>query len=639
MSTTDDVKILLLQHAFSNALVIDDGFDKEPDYEEFEVDQGAGLGDMIENLAAPLKARLAAVLVSEDLDGDDWEAGLDKSSFLAELWTMRSEGLLPDVLDKALFGVYDTNVGQKKKELDPLLTCLKEEFSLEVTTVGREQNDLPNGINVVFLDLFLGIKEGASAREEAIERIKGMLDKIKDEDRPVVVLMSSKASELEKWADDLRERAGLMGAKFRVIGKPEFSREGAIAEILQELLAPLNDANTVARLIDTWDSAIEKVRSQIRNDLRRLDLADYGYLKRYRLDAEGMPLGSYLLEAYGDVLKYELEACTELRDVSAHVDQLSFDQSAYPHFLPDTGVSFLNHAMTFVHQKAIDKMGEQMEAAATNLRLGDLVVKDSDAKTLLATPLTAQSIPIHVVISPACDLQQGKSDVVLLLSGTISPRDWDEAFNLEEHRIDCFMWKNREYSIDWQRANLNAWRRDLATRRLKVGGDYRRIARLRDLPAMKAQHLFASNLTRVGTLAAPHAVNPVGLKIEYKDKGGTAQTLFETAADDSMACLLKGFISQGKSGKGVDYLVFHKSFAKRLGEEVKKVLDKLPDEVREDAKAFVCSPVALSRLRQPCEAKKLVEYKKFRIEVRSKPAEKLSHSITISAQPGVSGPA
>ncbi len=636
MSTTEAVKELLNEHAFTQALVIDDGFDKEPDFGELSgtLDDGleAQAAELIESLANTLKEQLGKVLTAEDLEADDWEAGLRNNAFLSLLWTMRAEEALPPELATLVFGDYDTRLGQKQNDLKPLLAFLTGDLSLTVTTAGRERTELPADTKVVFLDLFLGLNDVASAREEAVDRIRMMVEKLPEEDRPVVVLMSTKSGELEKWADDLRERAGLMGAKFRMIGKAEFNREGAVAEVMQELLAPLADANIVGRLIDAWSDTLEKVRGQIRKDLLGLDVADYGYLKRFRLEAEGMPLGAYLLEAYGDVLRYEIEACTELMDVSAEVDGLKFDQSAFPHFLPDKGVNFLNHAMSFVHEKAIERMGLQMHAAATSLQLGDLIVDGADADAMSAKDSDRATMPIHVVISQACDLQQGKSDVVLLLSGTMSPRNWEEAFKPAEDRIDCFIWSGREYSIDWQKANLNAWTRALANRRLKPGGTHQRIGRLRALPAMKAQNLFASNLTRVGTLAAPHAVIGVGLQIEFKDKTGARKTMFETTAKESMACLLKGIIPQGRRTAPADYLVFNEAFAARLAAEINKVAGELQDNVRPDAEEFAASKVALSRLRQPCEVGKLVEHKRLKIEIRKGALANLTQAVAIVAK-------
>lgn len=625
-----EVKRLLSHHSFTKALVIDDGFDALPDFGELIPDVADSAADLVDGLPPELKARLSSVLADEALDGDDWESGLQNVRFLAELWTMRSEKVLSDAVNRAVFGDYDAKVDQKRRDLEPLIGFLSTELNLDVVSAGRESVSLPPNTKLVFLDLFLGLNDIDSARKEAIDRIKLLLNEVADAQRPVVVLMSTKTGEeLEHWAEELRERAGLMGAKFRVVSKREFEREGALATVMEELLAPLDDANTVAELIDTWNGALDAVRERISADLRRLDVADYGYLKRYRLDAENMPLGAYLMEAYGDVLRYELEGCTELLDASEKVDGLAFDAPPFPHFLPHCGVNFLSHAMNFVNEKTIDRLGAQMQSAAGKVRLGDLVVRCSDADALCAGRIL--SIPVHVVISQVCDLQQGKSDSVLLLSGTMSPRDWDDAFKVVDSRIDCFLWKDKEYSIDLEKSNLNAWGKELINRRLRVGGDFKRIGRLRDLPALKAQQLFSANLTRVGTLAAPHAVLPVGLTVEFKDASGKRQTLFTTSADEQMACLLKGLVRDGKKSAGADYLVFNNAFAKRLGHELGASATKFNPSVLSDVEEFSHSDIALSRLRQPCQMNKQVSHNRLKIDIRKGTVEEPKHHITIIA--------
>lgn len=634
MATTDSIKALLQQHDFHRALIIDDAFDRQPQYETLIVAEPNLVGNEIEKLPPEAKARLAAVLKAEDLSEDDWETGLATTSFLAELWKLKGEGVLPKEVDEPVFATHAAETQQKLDQLAPLQVMLKDTLQLKVQELGRDGRELPENTKVVFLDLFLGVTRQDKAREEAAQTIKQLLKGMPDRERPVVVLMSTETGEeLETWAEDLRKRASLLGAKFRVISKTEFQQEGPLLDVLEDLLAPLDQAQALASLLDQWDSALTSLRQDVMEDLRKLDLADCAYLQRFRLEAEGMPLGMYLLEAYGDILKYRLEGCRPLLDAAGVVDGLSFENLPPAHFLPNEGVNWLTHAMSFVNEAAIRQRGYQFAGASKRLELGDVIVaKPADwveGGKLQLTDGTA----VFAVISQACDLQQDKSDAVLLLKGALRARSWDDSIRPDDTRVDCFTFRERDYVIEWHKAKLDAWSKQVTDRRLKPESTHLRIARLRNLPALKAQQIFASNLTRVGTLANPHMVVPVGIKVVAKDAAGEAKILIKMAASERFGCLVKGMVLEGKGTAEKEYLIFKRSFGARLSKALLGSLEEFNPHVRPFVEEFAKSQVALSQFRAPCRVGQDIKLGQLKIDLRrGDPANGFKQNLTIVAE-------
>lgn len=634
MATTDTVRDLVERHAFRKVLIIDDAFDGKPNFDNFEVPTTAGVGEHIDRLSDAARAALNDVLIREDLKEEDWEAGLGNAAFLEVLWGMKDEGALTVELNELVFGVFVAEKEQKLAQLAPLQVLLKDELHLAVEEVGSGPHDLSDSIAVVFLDLFLGVTGEAAAREQAADLIKTLLKGITDRDRPLVVLMSTTAGkELEDWAKELRAQAALLGAKFRVISKSEFDKDGPLLEVLEELFTPLEKAQALAGLIDEWGGALDRLKTEVVGDLRSLDLADCAYLQQFRLQAEGMPLGRYLIEAYGDVLQFRLEGCVPLIEAAALVDGLDFNPMPPAHFLPSEGVNWLTHAMNFVNDRSIGHHGHQFLGASRALELGDLIIKKPGEWDDRGSVKLKDATKIYAVISQACDLQQNKSDGVLLLQGSLRVRSWDDSIKPTETRVDCFRFRGQDYVIAWEKAKLDAWSRNLTDRRLTPGGAYLRIARLRSLPALKAQQIFASNLTRIGTLANPHMVVPVGIKITLKDSNRQLKIVLDVSPADEIACLLKGIVLEGINTVEHEYIVFRSSFSHQLGTLLMEHVDEFHESVRPSVREFAQSSIYLSQFRAPLRLGKKIEHHQLKIDLKRSGSASYSQNLTIEVAP------
>lgn len=197
----------------------------------------------------------------------------------------------------------------------------------------------------------------------------------------------------------------------------------------------------------------------------------------------------------------------------------------------------------------------------------------------------------------------------------MSRRSWTASIKAVDTRIDCFLWDEAEYSINWQEAKLKTWSKTLANNKLAPkSGTHMRLARLRPLPALNAQQLFAARLTRIGTLASPHGVTPVSLTIDYKNEQQQRVELFTVPASDKLACLVSGAVLDG-TPKYNNYLVFSRQFPRKLAAKLLEIVGQMHPALRPDVLDFANSELALAPLRQPCQVGKAVTHKTLKIDM------------------------
>jgi hypothetical protein len=253
-----------------------------------------------------------------------------------------------------------------------------------------------------------------------------------------------------------------------------------------------------------------------------------------------------------------VQSCIERRLTEAKddrlLDNLALDKLPAAHFLPSGQIPRLKHASAFFDDAVIESGGLQFENARSVLDLGDLIVeKPKNWKP--GADLEIDEMPAFVVISQACDIVQKKADTLLLLRGTIRPRDWTAALGNPPETTDVFIHKGHQFLIEWKKAQITAWPALLADRRLKKDtGDHLRIGRFREVEALKLQQIFASNLTRVGTLAAPHPHTDVGMILTAPKIGDGFEKIFEFTPVQRMAAVMN---VRPTKGDAYQFLVFN----------------------------------------------------------------------------------
>ncbi len=605
---------LIIQNDIKRAVIIDDAYDMAPT--SFVVLKNADRQKAIAALMQEpqdIKASLAKVLESCGLAEDEWEEGLDDDDFILELWKLAQEKKLTELSSDVLFGVFKADLEAKRAALVPLEKLLGERLKVKYDKQGTQYADLDR-CEIVFLDLFLGETDAQEALDEAVARIKRLVGTLSDETRPLVFLMSTKGGvELATKANELQSKASLLGCKFRTINKDEI--EQYLPKILESVLSDYPRAQLVASWVDTWSQAIAQAQVQFVAALRNLDLPDYSYLQKFRLNAEGVGLGEYMQPTLVDFLGYCIESQIGISRKAIELDALDFKQAPTMHLLPSDQIVDFAHARAFIHQNYIRQNGYFLEDVSKQLQLGDVVIKLPPKVPENFSFDLEEKLAVWVVITQACDIQQNNSDAFLLLQGEVRVRDWTSNISTKDSvNTDVFRWNEKEYSIDWAKAQVSAIKINTMGRRLKKGGGYARIARFRGIEALRLQNLFASNLTRVGLPVAFHNRIEVGIELFVKD-GIEMKSVFKYEPDQKMAAVIDGrslkVSADGnqeqvkKQTNNVRVLALSPRFCDKFRGAIEQFgLDNIPAKIRGALKSYIESTEDLKTLAEHHDVKR-----------------------------------
>ncbi|WP_142781930.1 hypothetical protein [Agrobacterium sp. T29] len=604
---------LIAKNEITRALIIDDAYDMAPT--SYTVLKTGDLAQIMTALnAEPLEVRalFGPVLVNSGYEPDEIEEGLEEDDFILKLWQLSEANTLTAESTAALFGVFKADRDAKRAALEPLEKLLKDRLKVKFDTQGTKYSEL-DGCQIVFLDLYLGETDAQSALDEAATRINRLVDRLSDAERPLVFLMSTKGGvELDGKASELQKKASLLGCKFRTINKDEFEQH--LPKVLESVLRDHPRAQVIATWVDTWKQAITAAQTQFISSLRNLDLPDYSYLQKFRLNAEGVALGEYMQPTLLDFLGYCIESQTPISEMATKLDQLDLRQTPEMHLLPSDQISELAHARAFIHRNYLEEKGFFLDNVAKDLQMGDVIVKlpPDTADNQFDFPLGG--LPAWVVITQACDIQQNNSDSFLLLRGTIKVRDWTSNISRDLVNTDVFLWNGTEYSIDWAKAQVSAIKISTMEKRLKKDGGYARIARFRGVEALRLQNLFASNLTRVGLPVSFHNRVEVGIELVVKSASEPA-TIFKFSPEEKMAAIIDGRVlkpategaraSSRKETAPAQVLAISPRLYDNFRAKIEAFgLDKVPQQIRGALKSYIESTENLKKLSEHHDVKK-----------------------------------
>jgi|GEM_PF-2789802 len=609
---------LIIENEITRALIIDDAYDMEPT--SFIVLKNGDRSQIVKALSAEppaVREIFGAALVEHGLDDDEIEEGLDEDAFILKLWELSETKVLTQDSTAALFQVFKADRDAKRAALEPLEKLLKERLNVKFDTQGTQYSAL-DGCQIVFLDLYLGETDAQRALDEAASRIKRLVDSLSDEERPLVFLMSTKGGvELDSKASELQKKASLLGCKFRTINKDEF--EQYLPKVLESVLRDRPRAQVIAAWVDTWNQAIKNAQTQFIAALRNLDLPDYSYLQKFRLNAEGVALGEYMQPTLLDFLGYCIESQTPISKMATELDGLDLRQAPEMHLLPSDQISELAHARAFIHRNYLQEKGFHLENVAKDLQLGDVIIKLPPEAAGNRFDFPLGGLAAWVVITQACDIQQSNSDSFLLLQGTIKPRDWTSNISHDSVNTDVFLWNDTEYSIDWAKAQVSAIKISTMEKRLKNGGGYARIARFRGVEALRLQNLFASNLTRVGLPVSFHNRVEVGIELIIRQTPTTYATVFNFSPEEKMAAIIDGRVlkpaaegarasSKKQSGPAQVLAISPRLYDNFRAKIENFGLDKVPEQIRGAMKTYIQSTEDLKKLSEHHDIKRAIMF-------------------------------
>ena len=554
---------LLEDSGIQKAVVIDDAFDILPRPGEIGDREWSIFFDDLGEAGHKLLADIYPGY--EDASPDDLKVSQE---FIELVWENRAK--LPQAACDPLFHEYENTKATERTRLDRLIAELKA-LGLTCTKMGCKLDESAKEAELLFVDLFLGFRQGNDDMDDAIQLVEKLVSDRK-QDPPLVVLMS-RSPRLEEKRNEFRDEAGLLGSFFRVFSKADLAKEGTLENILTRLATHYEDAKRVAGFVHAWDSGLDQARKSFIQILRRLDLPDLAQIQALLLDVEGQDLGEYLLDAADRVLQHEIEGSNNTISAALELNKINLERYPAPHLIGSSDLQELVHRMVFLHP---DRLRLSEADSKPQLQFGDVLRWTKEDGTEL-------SDDVSLVVTPACDLVRNRIQRVMLLSGkleSLEPKDW--SYQASPVRTAIVILPNEERKwIKWDLKDIKTlgWYEldDLIGQQQKL----KRIGRLREIYTIEIQQKLLADFGRIGRPANLPVSFPVAVSLFYVDTARKAQKLHVEQIEYAVC-----YVGRGKSPKPVHRLVL----TEQACDHIEQALQALEDSnVHNSAKASLAA--------------------------------------------------
>jgi hypothetical protein len=520
------VNELLIDRNLTSALIIDDAYDNQPLAKDLVGDEEAW-NTFIADIQAEHEAIIEAFPAYDDMSSAQLRTS---DEFVAAVW--RAKGKISEENWNTLFDDYVRATAGDRTFLNALEEQLRA-LGITCTTSGRQLAQEANQVPLIFADLFLGATQEAHDVDESVSKLQTIL-RGRENDPPVVILMS-RSERLNDRKADFRDKAGLLGALFRVSSKNDLIAGSNLEKILRRMAQHRPDALRVARFLKSWEDGLNKARREFMISIRRLDLSDYVQVRQVLLNFEGQPLGSYLLDVFDRVLQYEIEGDTNTISAAEDVNNIDSESYAVPYIAQSSDLQHLVY-------RTIIQNPERLKVRATDcgaaVGFGDLLVR---AQGIPGEPEAKEGRPVEgaackadavkeelpdalLVLTPACDLvREGGASRVLLMAGStfpLDPRSWNYKESAAPKTPILEIDETHRVWIKWNVKDLRMMAPNEIAHWLKEGGDYRVVARLRESNALEIQQKVLSSMGRIGLLAPMPATFEVDVRAYYQGADG-----------------------------------------------------------------------------------------------------------------------
>ena len=414
----EQLKALFNRQRLSRVVVIDDAFDEEPHPNDID---DARWSRFFDDYAKAFEDQL-----KEDFGRDKFESMAPLSlardpAFLKLVWDSKDQD--PAALE--LFSEFEDTQRGKLARIEPLKSLLQEKLSLDYVTSGSQDALDFGDADIVFLDLFLGYTENDTAIDRGIARVKKIIADRRA--RPPSVVLMSESPRLDSMGSRVRDDAEILGCQFRLLRKSELLDEVTMIERLYDLVVSRPDAMRLNEFILSWDRALENARVTFLKSIRSLDLSDYANMQALILEAEGDPVGDYIIDLFDMHLHNVLEGDDELERTANEINTIEWAEYPPAQFMPSPEVIEIMDGAIF-YNKVRTGIENEGHAEFSNARLGDVFLGPEPPPQTATTesPPAASARQAYVVISQACDLLHGNADRLLLLKGRLLPYSWKQ---------------------------------------------------------------------------------------------------------------------------------------------------------------------------------------------------------------------
>lgn len=484
--TANPIATLLEEKAIRHFAVIDDAFGPP-----VRLDFGNALDTFWAAVEGdgPALAELNAIAGTPLAD-----AGGLSDPVLAKIWEARERlGPLAPHYGKYLAPV----INGKAAPLRVLVGHLGDTLGRSVTPHSSLATFQDTRAQVIFVDYYMGPSGQAASVETAKGIVAGITDKYAEaETFPLLVLMSA-AEITPDMVRAFRAGTGWLGGLFQFVSKQDFSNKELLSLHLATWCVSLPVRYTIKRFVESIDQSLDSAVEQFRQRVRGLGIEDYANIQWLSLQAEGHPLGDYMLWLYKSLLAYLLHDDERVLREQKRLDSISVDQFTPSQMPPSADLADLyRRAIT---DPGVEEAGPHRRSAPGgsdfHLQLGDMFFKEGGTEVL-------------IVLSPACDLAYAPQEArgfpserfVLFEYGRMQPIEEPPAG--ASMRTELFAIDGQVCRILWDHRRA-VWKEYGQAQEWLAGQGYKRRSRLAVPYALELQKSFANHLTRIGMPVKP----------------------------------------------------------------------------------------------------------------------------------------
>ncbi|WP_171206767.1 hypothetical protein [Ruegeria sp. HKCCA0235A] len=496
-----------------SAIIVDDGYDVVPLVDELRDEEG--WDNFFDDVQAGQEGRIAAFY--PEFNADNRDDLKEEQEFVTVLWENRAavDDLLGD-----LFENYERKAEDNAPFLQSAEAALRA-LGIPFTTHGRDFVDAATTADLIIIDLFLGIQQGAQDRKVTVERLKEAI-KLRTGPLPSIVLMSQIPT-IDELAKTFREDVQLHASAFRYVRKNDLAIPGRIQGLILTLAAHRSDSQALATFVDTWEQKAIDAVGKAAASLRKIDIDDLQHIRTMLLRFEGVNTSSYMLDVFDRVLQYQIEAHDEVLAAAMPLDEMADDP-------PPLMISNDRDTYTILEQTLFVNPARRAHAtgAVWPVTFGDVIGPRHGAPEKPRGFFGGRKDLVFFVASPECDLIRADGlKTVLLVAGKLEKVDMAKpVLGVSGNTTPILNYDGvGRFQVSWDFGDLRTIGLSRAKGLLKSGGDATIIGRLRDVAALGLRQQLLGNVGRVGEMAPMPRSFAFSAEIHYPKEDETASQL------------------------------------------------------------------------------------------------------------------
>jgi hypothetical protein len=461
--------------------------------------------------------------------------------------------------------------GSSLKSVRPILELLKKASPVvHVVRIGSlhddDFSDRIAGIDLVFADFFLDPAVGAdespddnastAAKRKSQEVIQTIINARGK--APSIILMSSKdvAARANEFRRDLGANPGrVAAARFQFIEKNHLTIDasGSISvqekasDTLLDILQTFRFGEGISLAVELWKESAHAAIQSTASAISELELRDFAYLIRFRLEKEGQELVEYMEWLLGEYLLDE----TAHNFYAKVQEQPSVREVAKTQASVEGAFDGQTQTVAQIYHRV--RVEDVRPGRAPSIRMGDLFLSSDGQR-------------ISAVLTPDCDLvvreNRRGAKRLTLVNGTIKPFDRKNTV-----AADFIMIDGAAKNIEWSKKNIETQEFDWAA---TPDTARRQLGTLRPMYAQQLQRVVLHDLGRVGLAPWPALYVDTEVELWYINEKNERKVL-PFASGVAKTCIVMPKRPDAKDEK------HQVVFTRTLIRKVKELLKALPE--------------------------------------------------------------